>query len=327
MIRAAVIGCGDISVVHLDAIAAMPDARLVAVVDLDPAARSSASAKWDVPAYADHATMLAEVRPDVVHVCTPHDQHVEPAIDCLRAGVPVLAEKPVAHTMAEAERLIAAADENAGVKIGICLQNRYNTAVRAIRSRLDSGELGAVLGGHGTVLWHRPQRYYDAKPWRGQASRAGGGVLINQAIHTLDLLQWLVGPVTGVAGRAGHYGPTDTDVEDTAQLVLDHRGGARSVFFATNLNPVDAPVALQIATEHATLDLRGNLTISHADGRIEAIEERRALTSGRSYWGVSHELLIADFYARLGDPNPFWIGPREAAESLRIISEVYALSR
>ena len=326
MIRAAVVGCGDISVVHLDAIAAIEGAELVAVVDSDPAARAAAGGKWEVPAYADHRLMLEQVRPDVVHVCTPHDQHVEPAIDCLRSGVPVLVEKPVAATMTEAHRLIDAAAVHPSTKIGICLQNRYNATARTIRDMIDSGELGRVLGGSGTVLWHRTQAYYDAKPWRGRRDRAGGGVLINQAIHTLDLLQWLIGPVASVAGRADHYGPTQTDVEDTAQLALTHDSGARSVFFASNVNPVDAPVTLQIVTERAVFDLRGDLTISHADGRVEVVEERRASSSGRSYWGVSHELLIADFYARLADPEPFWIGPAAASASLEIICELYALS-
>ena len=326
MIKAAVIGCGDISTVHLSAIGAIVGAELVAVVDTDPAARSAAAEKWDVRGYPDHRVMLDELRPDVVHVCTPHDQHVDPAVDCLRAGVPVLAEKPVAATMPEAQRLIDAAAAHPNTKIGICLQNRYNATAQAMRSMIDSGELGRVLGGNGTVLWHRTQSYYEAKPWRGRRDQAGGGALINQAIHTLDLLQWMVGPVVAVDGRADHYGPTDTDVEDTAQLALTHRGGAQSVFFASNLNPIDTPVTLQIVTERAVLDLRGDLTVAYDDGRLEVVEERRASSVGRSYWGVSHELLIADFYAKLLDPEPFWIGPTEAAASLDIICRLYALS-
>jgi predicted dehydrogenase len=321
-----VVGCGDVSVVHLEAIAALDDAELVAIVDSDTETRAKSSAYWGVPTFADQRSMLAEIRPDVVHVCTPHDQHVDPAVDCLAAGVPVLIEKPVAHTMAEARRLVAAAAEHSQVKIGICLQNRYNRTAQAMWSLLETGQLGRVLGGHATVCWHRPAAYYAARPWRGQQRRSGGGALINQAIHTLDLLQWLIGPVVGVAGRAGHYGPAEIDVEDTAQIALTHEQGAQSVFFATNLNPVDSPVTLQIVTERARLELRGDLTISYADGRVEVVEERRAASSGRSYWGVSHELLIDDFYRRLADPEPFWIGPREGCAALQIISEVYALS-
>ncbi|HET9650493.1 MAG TPA: Gfo/Idh/MocA family oxidoreductase [Microlunatus sp.] len=327
MLEVAMVGCGDVSVVHLEAIDALDGARLVAAVDTDADGRRAAGERWQVPTYDRVERMLREVAPDVVHIATPHDQHVDPAIACLEAGVSVLLEKPVAHTMAEAERLIATADRHPDVKIGVCLQNRYNATSIALRSLLDSAVLGAVLGGHGTVCWHRSPAYYEARPWRGRRSRSGGGVLINQAIHTLDLLQWLVGPVTTVAGRADHYGPAAIDVEDTAQIALTHAGGASSVFFATNLNPIDAPVSLQIATEQATLELHGDLTIAYADGRVEVVRERQASSSGRSYWGVSHALLIADFYARLGDPEPFWIGPREAATVQWIIDEVYRQSR
>ena len=114
------------------------------------------------------------------------------------------------------------------------------------------------------------------------------------------------------------------DVEDTAQIVMDHEGGARSVFFATNANATDSPVTLEIVTEGAELFLRRDLTVRYADGRVEVVEERRAASSGRAYWGVSHQLLIEDFYARLDEPEPFWISPREASKSLDILRRVYA---
>jgi len=162
------------------------------------------------------------------------------------------------------------------------------------------------------------------RPWRGQRERSGGGVLINQAIHTVDLLLWLLGEVQQVRGLASRLAIEGVDIEDTAQIVLDHSGGARSVFFATNANATDSPVTLEIVTEGAELFLRRDLTVRYADGRVEVVQERQATSGGRSYWGISHRLLIADFYARLADPEPFWIGPREAAKSLDILSQVYA---
>jgi UDP-N-acetyl-2-amino-2-deoxyglucuronate dehydrogenase len=324
---AAVIGCGDVSVVHLDAIGALPDTRLVGVCDTDPAAADPVAARRQVPSFSDHHQLLEELRPDVVHICTPHDQHAAVAVDCLAAGVDVILEKPLAHSLEDAHRIIAAAEEHPGSRIAVCFQNRYNAAVQAARALLESGDLGAVTGSSATVLWHRTPAYYQAKPWRGRRDRSGGGVLINQAIHTLDLVQWLVGDVTEVAGRAGTYSLAGVvDVEDTAQLVLDHHSGARSVFFATVANAVDAPVTLDVTTEHATLHLRGDLTVAWADGRTEVVAERTAASAGRAYWGVSHQLLIADFYARRGDDAPFWISPREALKSLEILHAVYRLS-
>jgi UDP-N-acetyl-2-amino-2-deoxyglucuronate dehydrogenase len=320
--RAAVVGCGDVSVVHLQAIEKL-DIELVGVCDTDQDRATAAAERYGVPRFADHRQLLRAVRPDVVHVCTPHDQHTEVAVDCLEAGVAVLVEKPVAHTVAEAQRLIAAADRHPEVKVGICLQNRYNATTRAARDLLASGELGALRGGSATVLWHRDAAYYRSRPWRGRKARSGGGVLINQAIHTLDLLEVLLGDVVRVRGHAGRYALDDIDVEDTASMVLDHAGGARSVMFATVGNVVDAPVTIEIVTERAVLLIRGDLTVSHADGRVETVAEPVAGTDGRAYWGASHHLLIADFYASLADPEPFWIGPREGARSLRLIHRLY----
>ncbi|WP_250034582.1 Gfo/Idh/MocA family protein [Paractinoplanes maris] len=304
--RVALIGPGTVSVVHLAAIEKL-GADLVGVCDSS----------------RDHRAFLDEVRPDVVHVCTPHDRHVRIATDALERGVHVLLEKPVAHTIEQAELLVAAAEDHPQVKIGVCLQNRYNLTTRAARDLLASGELGRVIGGSATVLWHRDAGYYKARPWRSVRERAGGGVLINQAIHTLDLLQWLAGEVTSMSGHAGRYGGLPGDVEDTAHLVLDHAGGARSVFFATVTNATDAPVTIEIVAERGSLLIRGDLSVAYADGRVETIAELAPDGGGRSYWGASHELLIADFYRSLPDPEPFWIGPREALGAQRLIDEIY----
>src|SRR6478609_4807260 len=195
MVRAAVIGCGDISVVHTAAIAEAPDAELVAVCDRDPDRLANATDAYGVPGFADHNTMLDQVRPDVVHICTSHDQHVPVAIDCLARGVHVIMEKPLAHTLADGERLVAAAEQSQA-KIAVCFQNRYNTTAAAMHQRLSTGELGRVLGAAATVCWHRTPDYYRSRPWRGTWAGSGGGVLMNQAIHTIDLLQWLLGDVT-----------------------------------------------------------------------------------------------------------------------------------
>ncbi|MBG0564739.1 Gfo/Idh/MocA family protein [Actinoplanes aureus] len=319
MTTAAVIGCGDVSVVHLGAIGKLAGVTLVGVCDTD----TDRGAGLHVPRFTDHRRLLDEVRPDVVHICTPHDQHTSVAVDCLEAGVNVLLEKPVAHTVAEADRLIDAARRHPHLKVGICLQNRYNTATRTAYDLLSTGGLGPVVGGSATVMWHRDSAYYQARPWRGQRVRSGGGVLINQAVHTVDLLEWLLGDVTGVCGQAGRYALDGIDVEDTASMVLDHAGGARSVLFATVANAVDSPVTIEITTKRATLLIRGDLTVSHAGGRVETIAEPVVSTGGRGYWGASHELLIADFYRTLPDPAPFWIGPQEGARSLRLIDQIY----
>jgi UDP-N-acetyl-2-amino-2-deoxyglucuronate dehydrogenase len=326
MPTAAVIGCGDVSVVHLDALASLPDVELVGVVDPDPGRREAAASKYGVPGFADQATLLAQARPDVVHITTPHSTHVPLALACLEQGVHVVLEKPVASTLADGERLAAAADVGTA-KVAVCFQNRYNAGVRALQERLTSGELGAVRGAAATVLWHRDASYYRNRTWRATWAGSGGGLLMNQAIHTVDLVLWLMGEVSHVEGHVSTRALADAiEVEDTAEIALQHASGARSVFYATLAHAANAPVSIDVVTERATVSLRGDLTISHADGRTETVQERTAATGGRSYWGVSHELLIADFYARLGDEEPFWISPREALRSLRIVKDVYRQS-
>ncbi|MFH5822769.1 Gfo/Idh/MocA family protein [Georgenia sp. AZ-5] len=326
MTTAAVIGGGDVSTVHFEAVDAIEGIDLVAVVDTDPAPRAAAVERYGVPGFADHHEMLAAVRPDVAHVCTPHHQHVPVALDLLDAGVHVLIEKPLAHTLEDAQRLVEAA-EHSSARIGVCFQNRYNATSQAARQLIDSGQLGAVLGATATVMWTRTPDYYRAKPWRGKWRTAGGGLLINQAIHTLDLVQWLVGDVVEVSGHAATrlYGDV-IEVEDTAEMLLTHHGGARSIVYASLANVVHAPVTIDVTAERGSLSIRGDLTVTHPDGRVEVVPERRAPSGGRSYWGVSHEMLIRDFYARLGDEAPFWITPREAMKSLRILKDVYAQS-
>lgn len=334
MRRAAVVGCGDISAQHFSAIEATEGVELAAVVDLDPERRAAAADAHGVPGYASLGELLDAGGADVVHLCTPHSAHAPLAQEALARGVHVLTEKPVAHTLADAEALAKAARAaflERGTQFGVCLQNRYNATVRALRELLEQGSLGRIVGANATVMWHRPPAYYEARPWRATWAGSGGGLLMNQAIHTLDLLQWLVGPATTVDGGATTRALGGViEVEDTADILLEHEtadgGNVRSVFYATNANAVNAPVTLDISTELAELSLRGVLTVRYSDGTVDIVEESGVLPGERSYWGASHRLLIADFYASLDSGIPFWIGAEEATASLRIIKDVYSRS-
>jgi UDP-N-acetyl-2-amino-2-deoxyglucuronate dehydrogenase len=325
--RAAIIGCGDVSVIHREAIGAIDGIELVGVCDTDPARLADASAAAGVPGYASVAALLDAGVADVVHVTTPHDQHVTPTLACLAAGVHVIQEKPLAAHLADAQRLVDAAP-TASAKVGICFQNRYNVSSQQLRRLLDSGELGAVRGAYSSVVWTRSPDYYVAKPWRGSAERSGGGLLINQAIHTLDLLQWFLGDVVEVTGHVSTDKFGDLiEVEDTAQLLLTHAGGVTTSFYATLTAPRHRPVEIELDCENAYVTLRDGLTVDWSDGRpAEQYPERVVSSAGRSYWGVSHEILIRDFYKRLDDPEPFWISPAEAMKSLRVLKRAYEVS-
>lgn len=335
--RIGLIGYGDVSVVHVEAIQAIDGLELVGIADTDPAARRRAAAETGVPVFGSVEELLDGVSPDAVHVTTPHDQHVGPSLAALERGVHVLQEKPLAHTLEEASRLVAAlegptaprADGGAGApKVAICFQNRYNRASQELHRLLDSGELGTVRGAYASVVWSRTVEYYANKPWRGRWETAGGGLLINQAIHTLDLVQWLLGPVERTEGTVSQKKFAGVvEVEDTADLVLHHASGVTTTFFATLTAPVARPVELEVETDNASLEVRsgrgGGLTVRWKDGRVDTFSDRVATAGGRSYWGVSHEELIRDFHASLDAEEPFWIGPAEAMASLTILKEAY----
>ena len=332
-VRIGVIGCGDVSVVHFEAIRDIEGLELVGVADTDPQALARAVEATGVPGFASTQELIDGVGPDAVHVTTPHDAHIDPSLTALAAGVHVLHEKPLAHTLEEGRRLVdaVAAAPADGPKVGICFQNRYNLASQRLHEMLGSGELGAVRGAWASVVWTRSADYYRAKPWRGTWANSGGGLLINQAIHTLDLVQWLLGGVERTDGHVAtrKYGDV-IEVEDTAELLLHHGGGITTSFYATLTAPRHRPVEIELDCENAYVTLRGGtdggLTIRWADGRVDTVGERSVTSGGRSYWGVSHELLIRDFYARLDEPEPFWIGPGEAMASLEILKEAYRSS-
>lgn len=320
---AAVVGCGDVARVHFAALAAMAEVTLIGVCDTDRGRREAAAAEFGVPGFSDHSELLAQLHPDVIHVCVPHDQHMPIAVDALDAGISVILEKPLAESRASGVRIVEAARRSTA-KIGICFQNRYNAPIVAAHELLRSGAVGRALGASGTVIWHRTAQYYDDRPWRGTWAAAGGGLLMNQAIHTLDLLGWLLGDVVRVdGGVANRFLGSAIETEDTGDLVLEHQGGARSVFYATLAHVANNAVTLDIVAEKATLSIRGDLTVTYDDGRVETIGERGAVQGDRSYWGTSHELLIHDFYRQLDDARPFWISPDEAYKTLDIIQQVY----
>lgn len=325
MTTAAIVGCGDVATIHFEAIGAIEDIELVAVVEPDDERRAAAGKAHHVPGYATLTDLLDAAPPDVIHVTTPHHQHHQPSLEALGAGVHVLQEKPLAHTMEAAQQIVDAA-AGARAKIGICFQNRFNASSQALREVLDSGRLGAVRGAYASVVWTRTADYYRARPWRGRKAESGGGLLINQAIHTLDLVQWLLGGYASITGRTSTDKFGDViDVEDTAHALITHPSGVHTSFYATLTAPQHRPVEVEIVGERGSANLADGLTVRLADGTVERTEERKAPSGGRSYWGVSHELLIRDFYARLDDPEPYWISPAESMTSLRMLTDLYAL--
>jgi predicted dehydrogenase len=326
MTTAAVVGIGDISALHLAAIQANPGIELVGVCDSDARRAETAGRAFGVPFFTDHRELLRMVAPDVVHITTPHDQHVPVALDALDAGAHVLTEKPIGQSVAAVRRLVERAAASTR-KVGVVFQNRYNPTAVAIREVLTSGALGPVSGARAAVWWFRPAAYYAAAPWRGRWDTAGGGVLINQAIHTLDLLLWFLGAPAAVKGAAATLTLAGViEVEDTATIVIDHDSGVRSTLFATNGHHSNADVELEVTGQDGSVRLvGGEAWLTDGSGTRRIATDAQA-GGERSYWGKGHSLLIDDFHASLDDPEPFWIGPTDGLVPLKVLREVYRQS-
>ena len=207
MIKAAIIGLGDISFVHLDGILSNPEIKLVAACDLNEELKSRVPE--GTPFYTDYKKMVEEQKPDVVHNCLPHYLHFPVTKELVEMGCNVFCEKPIAMNSAPAAEFEAFEAAHPEVKIGVCLQNRMNETTEALKAIIDSGKYGSIIGIRGFVPWYRADSYYGVKPWRGTWKYAGGGSMINQSLHTLDLLYFLGGDIKklhAVVGQTNEYG-------------------------------------------------------------------------------------------------------------------------
>lgn len=323
----AVLGCGRISPNHGEAIAQLDSARLVAACDIIPQRAADYAGRFGGDPYSDYAAMLARPDVDVVCVCTPSGLHAAHGIAAARAGKHVVVEKPMALSLRDADALIAACRE-AGVKLGIVHQNRYNPAVVRLRRALAAGRFGQLNQGSAVVRWHRDQNYYAQAPWRGTWAM-DGGCLMNQSIHCIDLLQWMMGPVTSVYAHTATR-LREIEAEDNAVAVLRFQNGALgSIESSVTVFPRNLEETLNIFGATGTVIL-GGVAVNRvevwrfADGSdSEAAILATQQADPDSVYGFGHRPLIEDFIAavRTGT-EPAVPGP-EGRKALEIILAIY----
>nr|MBA2784416.1 Gfo/Idh/MocA family oxidoreductase [Rubrobacteraceae bacterium] len=214
------------------AISGLESAELVAVADVVPELAEELAGEYGCSYYASLEQMLSGVELDAVCVCTPSGMHAEGALAALEAGKDVVIEKPVDVTLNAADLLIEA-QRATGRRVAVVSQHRFDSATRAVHEALTRGEFGRLTSGSAEVRWWRSQSYYDSGGWRGTWELDGGGVLINQAIHSIDLLQWLMGPVLEVTAYTGLLAHERIEVEDTAVAILKFVNGTLGTIVAT----------------------------------------------------------------------------------------------
>ena len=318
--RVGVVGCGAIAQVHGEVLSHLPGVELAACADIRPERAAAFAGKFGGKACPSLEAMLESEAIDSLHICTPHSLHTPMARLAASRGVHVFTEKPPViswEQWGEFQEL-----EKAPVRVGVCFQNRYNESVRLLRDLLKSGRPGKVLGARAFVTWHREAPYYTESGWRGTLEMEGGGALINQSVHTLDLLVQFLGRAQAVEASMGnHHLKGVIQVEDTFEAYIRFPG-ANALFYATTAHCADSPVLVELVCENATLRMEEReLSLRWKDGARQEISLPAPLspTGGKGYWGASHGLCIGDFYRSLESGQPFQgdiPGVRDTAELL-----------
>ncbi len=309
--KSAIIGMGVIGGVHAKVLNKIGE-ELVAVCDVD---ESRFEFYPNAKHYTDYKLMLEEVKPDVVHICTPHNLHAEMVIYALKRGINVLCEKPLCISFEEIDAVLEAEKDSTAI-LGVVHQNRYNPENIYLKEYLKDKK---ILGGHGSVIWSRTADYYNKAEWRGTKKGEGGGVLINQALHTLDLMQWMLGMPTEVTARCDNLTLKDTiEVEDTASLVC--KGENNFSFYATNGGACYFPVSVSVKTETENVQVIPGKFIA-PDRTIDFAKNGECF--GKSCYGSGHEGLNRDFYDCVKTGRHFEIDGAEGAKVVRIILFAY----
>ena len=233
----AILGCGKVAHLHASAIQNLPNARLAGVWSRTQQTANGFACQYKVPAYTDVAELIKKEKINLAVVCTPHPFHLEPAQQAALQGANILVEKPLASTLEDADKIISTC-KKAGVKLGVVSQRRWYEPVLRVKKAIEAGKIGKPVLGTVNMLGWRDKSYYDADKWRGNWKTEGGGVLVNQAPHQLDILLWFMGEVEEVYGIWRNLNHTYIEVEDTALAVIKFRnGGIGNVIVSNSQKP------------------------------------------------------------------------------------------
>lgn len=314
MLNVGVIGLGTVSLVHIRGIKESFFANLTAVCDID---KNKEDEEPGVPFYIDVTEMLKQENLDVVHICLPHHLHDSVALECARAGVHVFLEKPVAVDYPASQKL---ADEheklNNGTKIGICFQNRLNETVIELKRRLKNDQ-SPIIAVKGMVAWYRPETYYTDKTWRGTWLEAGSGTIINQSIHTLDLMRHVIDQEwTECKGQVSKLLDYSIEVEDTANANFLFDKGTRGLFFATNAYFGNDSVELQVVTEKTRYTIKDNRLF---DDEGNSLMVDASLPDSKIYYGPSHKKAMEQFYKAIGEDTNHYCDIQDALPTMQMV--------
>jgi predicted dehydrogenase len=326
----AVIGLGPASLPHAKSLIDLAERADIRFAVSRSAGRTEAfAARFPFPATTDLDAVLADRTVDAVIVLTPPSSHLEVSARCLEAGKHVLVEKPLELTSERGRRLVEIA-RHSGKVFGVVLQHRFRPASLRLKAALDGGELGSVEAAFLSVPWWRPQAYYD-EPGRGTLARDGGGVLLTQAIHSLDLFRSLVGVSRVVAAQARTTGLHRMETEDYVSALLETGSGAPATLVTTTAAYPGYPERIEITGSRGFAALiGGRLRLAFLDGTEEIVEAEGATGSGANIMDFPHDAhraVIADFLDAIEQGRDPVVTGEEALASQRLVDEILGAAR
>lgn len=329
----AVVGAGNIAAAHIDAVSRLANARLTGVASRTVDKARALAERHDTKAYDSVEQAVADPAVDVVAVCTPSGAHLDVGLMAIDAGKHVVVEKPLEVTAERARRLADAAAK-AGVALATIFMSRFGDANAFVKGAVERGALGRLVQGDAYVKWYRDQAYYDSGAWRGTWRLDGGGALMNQAIHQVDLLLWIMGPVAEVFAYADTLAHQRLEVEDTLVAVLRFENGALGhIAAATSLWP-GRPKGLHVHGTDGVAIVEDDVLVewrTRAGGDQERAEVL-ADYGGQATGGAADPMAIsfenhrrqyADLFAALDEGRPPAVDGREGVRSVELIEAVY----
>lgn len=350
VLRFGLLGCGTIAPTHADALRQIEGVRLEAVADVVAERAEALAHKFSAPrVHRGIDELIADRDLDVIAICTPSGCHGEPAVRALRAGKHVIVEKPMEVTLEACDRMIEA-ERSSGRVLSVICQHRFDGASMLAKQIVSAGELGRLILADAEVKWWRTQAYYDSGDWRGTWALDGGGALMNQGIHTVDLLQWLAGGVRSVYARTATAAHERIEVEDIAVLSLRFANGALGSLTATTAAYDGYPVRLCLCGVEGTIQLegdhvrnvllRGGKTYDHRHAAAHAIVVAKGGTasvndpprvSGERVpgdaWGDAHRAQILDVVRAIRGGGRPLIDGAEGRRAVAIIRAAYESAR
>lgn len=325
----AILGAGVIAEYHAQAIAANREngARLIAIGHHDTQRFAEIERRFGVPCQTEYE-LLSNPQVDVLCLCTPSGQHAQQTIAAAQAGKHVLVEKPMATRLEDADAMIVACDQNR-VKLGVAFQSRTKPVFQRVYAAIQSGELGELTLGLVNLPFYRSQAYYDQAAWRGTWALDGGGVLMNQGIHQVDLLAWYMGDPVSVTAHALTL-QREIEVEDTLCASLRFASGALAAINATVIAAPGFPPRLEIYGTRGGVQVDGDTVMrwwsQDAPEPAPTIAELASAGAGADPRGISvvgHTALVGDFISALRESRPVLVDGVEGRRSLALVISIY----